>query len=168
MKCPACGFDNIEGVDRCEDCMEPFRDLDVPSPREGFQAHIMLDPVAPLFSPQPHCVGPQDTVAHAASIMKQAGIGCVPVLDSGKLAGVISEVDLLYDLSDGSRSPDLVMVSEVMTADPECVDESDSIAYALHLMSVGGYRHLPVMRNDRILGVLSIKDILHYLKTRLL
>ena len=55
-----------------------------------------------------------------------------------------------------------------MTPNPEFVNEDSTIAEALHLMSLGGYRHLPVMREGTLVGIVSIKDVLRYLKENLL
>jgi len=163
MRCPACGFDNIEGVDRCDECMEPFRQLDVPQPKEGFQAHLMLDPVRKLYSSYPAAVAPGDSISRAIGLMREWRVGCVPVLESGKLVGILTEVDVLFKLTD-LRDP----VSKLMTPSPEVVEEDSTIASALNLMSVGGYRHLPVVRDKSLVGILSIKDVLRYLKENLL
>ena len=168
MKCPACGFDNIEGVDRCEDCMEPFRNLDVPQPKEGFQAHLMLDPVHKLFSAYPAAVGPDDSVAQAVDIMRRWRAGCVMVIKEERVTGILTEIDLLMKLGATDRDLTQIKVSELMTPNPETVEEDSMIASALHLMSVGGYRHVPVVRDGNLVGVVSIKDVLRYLKEHLL
>src|SRR5438067_467108 len=165
MKCPACGHDNLEGSDRCEECMEPFRDLDVPRPRHGFQAHIMMDPVSKIYSASPVPVIPGDTVLHAATIMRNLSVGAVVVVENDKLVGILSEVDLLF--RDGAHLEES-RVADFMTRNPEALDADSSIASALHYMSVGGYRHLPVVRENRVVGIVSIKDVLRYLKQHLL
>jgi CBS domain-containing protein len=168
-KCPACGFENIEGADRCEECMKPMRDLDIPQAQgEGFQAHIMMDPVAGLYSKNPACVTSTDSVAHAVEVMQNVRIGCVPVVDGTALVGVLTEVDVLLALPTSGIDLADVRVSEVMTTEPETIQESTSIALALHGMSVGEYRHLPVVRDGAVIGILSIKDILRYQKQHLL
>lgn len=168
MKCPACGFDNIDGVDRCEDCMEPFRDLDVPQPKGGLQAHILLDPVRDLYSRYPGAVSSEDSISTAMQIMAQWRVGCVPVIDNGKLTGILTEVDLLLKLGMQDRDVSQVKVSELMTPNPQVIDEDSTIACAFNQMSVGGYRHLPVVRDGDVVGVLSIKDLLRYLREHLL
>jgi CBS domain-containing protein len=168
-KCPECGFENIEGADRCEDCMKPMRDLDIPQARgEGFQAHIMMDPVTGLYSQNLSSVSANDSVAHAVEVMQNARIGCVPVVDSGALVGMLTEVDVLLALPTSDIDLANVRVSEIMTTEPETIQETTSIALALHSMSVGDYRHLPVVHDGLVIGVLSIKDILRYLKQHLL
>ena len=167
MKCPECGFDNTEGSDRCENCMEPLRDLDVPRPKEGFQAKMMLDPVKKLLSGFPAAVSSTDSIAHAAEIMRQWRAGCVVVIDEGNLNGILSEVDLLFKMSSENRKVDELRVADFMTPKPVVLDEDSTIAYAINAMSVGGYRHLPVLREDQVVGIVSIKDVLRYLHEHL-
>jgi CBS domain-containing protein len=146
--------------------MEPFRDLDVPRPKEGFQASIMLDPVEKILYPSPATVSSSDSVSSAVDLMRQFRAGAVLVVDNGRLSGILSEVDLLFKAS-GSNAP-VARVDQFMTPNPVCLEEDSSIASALHAMSVGGYRHLPVMRNNKVVGIVSIKDVLRYLSQQLL
>lgn len=168
MKCPACGFENMEGTDRCENCVAPFRDLDVPQPGEGLQAHLMMDPVRKVYSEFPGAVSSNDPIVRAVELMRSFRTGCVPVVDEGRLKGILTEADLLLKLD--PSNPDLLQkkVSMFMTAKPEVLSEDSTIAHALHSMSIGGYRHLPVIRNGQLVGILSAKDILRYLKENLL
>ena len=166
MKCPSCGAENIEGTDRCDICMEPMQDLNVPQPKEGFQAHIMLDPVKDITVFHPASVKSNDSIWHAIHVMRERRAGCVLVVDEGKLTGILSEVDLLFRMSVAADPTDL-KVSQVMTPDPESIEEDATMAYAIHLMSVGGYRHLPVISENRTIGILSIKDLLRYLNQHL-
>jgi CBS domain-containing protein len=165
MKCPSCGFENIQGTDRCEACMEPLLDLDVPRPKEGFQAHIMLDSVKDIAVFHPACVASTDTAAKAIDTMRERRAGCVLVMDAG-LTGILSEVDLLFRMP-LEADPNTIKVSQLMTPNPETIEEDATMACALNLMSVGGYRHLPVVAEDHSIGIVSIKDLLRYLSQRL-
>ena len=94
-------------------------------------------------------------------------VGCLLVVDdSGDLVGIFTERDVLNRFSaDLSRLPD--PVGEFMTANPTTVSQDDSIAYALHAMELGGYRHLPVVdTDDRPIGIISVRDILRFLCVR--
>jgi len=167
MKCPSCGAENIEGSDRCEVCMEPLQYLGVPQPKEGFQAHIMLDSIKDLAVIRPAAVKSEDPVSHAIEVMRERRAGCVLVIDDGKLTGILSEVDLLFRMSSATEVSRM-KVSQIMTSNPETIDEDASMAYALHLMSIGGYRHLPVLAEDQSIGIISIKDLLRYLNQHLI
>ena len=58
-------------------------------------------------------------------------------------------------------------ISQFMTADPVTLETNDKIAFALHKMNVGGYRHIPILFDGKLAGVISIRDILRYLAERI-
>ena len=115
----------------------------------------MLNPHAPLSVP------PSATLADAARLMRQHRIGCLLVVDGDRLAGIITERDFLLKL----EVPDLGRaVRDLMTRDPEVLSPDDPIVYALNKMSVGGFRHIPLVDADRRpLGIVSVKDIVDYI-----
>jgi CBS domain-containing protein len=168
MICPFCGYDNMAGVDRCEECLHPFRDLDVPQPTAGLQKHLMEDACDCLRLIHPVNVSVDDSVAHTIELMKEHGVGCALVLEGEKLVGIFTERDILMTLVGADKDLERLMVREVMISDPVKLREDDTMASALNKMSVGGFRHLPVVREGNIpIGVVSIKDILGYICTRL-
>ena len=92
-------------------------------------------------------------------------IGAVVIVDeAGNLAGIFTERDLLTKAVGPEKAQ--LPVSAFMTPRPETVRESDSLAYVLHKMDGGGYRHLPVVKNGRPVGMISVRDMLHHI-TRL-
>jgi CBS domain-containing protein len=58
-------------------------------------------------------------------------------------------------------------ISQFMTAEPATLEAEDKIAYALHKMNLGGYRHIPILFQGKLVGVISIRDILRYLTERI-
>jgi CBS domain-containing protein len=106
MICPACGFENIEGSDRCENCLAPFRDLDIPRPdaAEGLARSVMEDNLSRLDYDETICVAPNTPVSEVARRMKEAHSGCVLVLDCGRLVGIFTEHDVLLRMT-GSDKP---------------------------------------------------------------
>jgi len=164
MFCPSCGYDNIEGVDRCEECMTPLLNLDVPraDSTEGLDRSVMEDKLSQLE--QEFLGVPPDTpVGEVIRKMKEAGLGCALVLQNGELAGIFTERDLLNKLTGKSASPQATAVKELMTANPEVLRDSDSVATALNKMSMGRYRHIPVRKADGSYCVTSIKHVLKYI-----
>jgi len=170
MLCPACGSENIDGIDRCENCLAPFRDLDVPraDAAEGLARSVMEDRLSQLDYEDPILVSGDTPAGEVAQRMKAAKSGCALVLQNGKLAGIFTEHDLLRritsttgvgSISWGSDSP----VTQLMTRNPEILHEHDSVAAALNRMSMGRYRHLPVERADGSYAVASIKSVLKYI-----
>jgi CBS domain-containing protein len=89
------------------------------------------------------------------------------VVDGDRLLGIFSERDAMLRLNvDAAKMVDRP-VSEVMTVNPATLRDRDKIAFALHRMNVGGFRHLPILDDgDKLVGVISIRDILRYLTAR--
>jgi len=169
MICPFCGHNNIAGVDRCQECMHPLRDLDVPRPTEGFQKHIMQDAVRHLNLAHPVNAQVDDSVARTIELMKQHRVGCALVLEGERLVGIFTERDILFKLAGTEQNLERVTMRQVMIPDPAKLKAEDTMATALHQMSVGGFRHLPVVTSDDVLlGVVSIKDILGYIYNKAL
>jgi len=97
-------------------------------------------------------------VVEVAQRMADRNVGAVLVLEAGRLAGIMTERDLMRAVARGLR--DDAVVSECMTRDPDTIAPDDTIDHAAVLMIHGGYRHLPVVDGDDVVGVLSIRDLL--------
>ncbi|PYV44450.1 MAG: hypothetical protein DMG06_06450 [Acidobacteria bacterium] len=168
MFCPACGFENLPGADRCEDCMEPLMKLDVPRPRLGLQQRLMEDAVSHL-NPLPPISLPADApVIEAIQLLKDRKVGCVLAVEGKQLVGILSERDLLYKLAGSPNSLDQIRLKDVMTAHPVTLGLEDSIRFALYQMSVGGFRHIPIVKEKIPVGIISIKDVLRYINRTVL
>jgi CBS domain-containing protein len=117
-----------------------------------------------LLRPKPRpplALAPDDSVEAAWSLMREHRVGCVLVVDAGTLVGILTERDLLMRV-DGPRSARAIR--EVMTPDPETLSPDDPIVYALNKMSVGGFRHVPLVdRDGHPVGVVSVKDVVDYI-----
>jgi CBS domain-containing protein len=103
-------------------------------------------------------VEPDARLAEAARRMAQRGVGAVLVLDGERLAGILTERDLLKAVAAGFT--DEARVSEWMTKQPETVEPDESTDQAASLMIHGGFRHLPVVEGGRAIGILSIRDLM--------
>lgn len=163
MNCPSCGHENIDGIDRCENCLTPFRDLDVPRAEssEGLARSVMEDNLAQLEREETISVTSDKSGLDVAGLMKNANTGCALVVDQGQLVGIFTEHDVLKRLAAGG---DLgVAVKELMSPNPETLHERDSVAEALNKMSLGRYRHIPFLRPDGTHAVCSIKSVLKYI-----
>lgn len=104
------------------------------------------------------------TILEAARIMALRGIGCLPVLDHGKLAGVVSERDIIAKIVAAGLDPGTATVDLAMTVHPKTVEHSQPLADAFNLMNDYGFRHVPVMLNGAVFGVISAKSLLRLLK----
>ncbi len=106
--------------------------------------------------------GPTQTVAEAISLLAAHRIGAVPVLEGGKVIGVFSERDVIVGLASGDTAALRRTVSEVMTAPAVTVEPGDSVLGALSLMTRRRIRHLPVVQDGRVIGIVSIGDLVKY------
>jgi CBS domain-containing protein len=106
MNCPSCGHENIDGVDRCENCLAPFRQLDIPSidASESFAQSVMEDNLGRLDYEPAVCVAPNTPASDVARRMKEANTGCALVLEDSKLVGIFTEHDVLLRLTAGTGS----------------------------------------------------------------
>jgi len=100
------------------------------------------------------------SVAEAARLMKQHNVGAMLVVEEGRLVGVFTERDSLYRVVAENRDARRTPLADVMTANPQTVHPDDPFAKALHLMHAGGFRHVPVVENDKLLGMVSARDAL--------
>jgi CBS domain-containing protein len=167
MICPACGHDNFPGRESCSNCLHDLTQLDRPVSRDRVERSLMEDPVSVLQPRKAVTVRPEATVGEAIRTMLEQDIGSLLIVAAdGRLVGIFSERDLLTRVAgqvlDYANRP----VSEFMTPDPETVRPTDTLAFALHKMDGGGYRHLPVLKDGQPLGMLSVRDMLGHI-TRL-
>ena len=103
-------------------------------------------------------VGADDLIADAARRMVDRGVGAVLVMDGERLAGILTERDVLGAVAEGRV--DEATVAERMTRHPETVEASESTAHAASLMIHGGFRHLPVTDGGSVIGIISIRDLM--------
>ncbi len=100
------------------------------------------------------------TVAEAARLMKRGKIGTLPVADHECLVGIFTERDALFRVIAAGRDPDTTPLSAVMTSHPRTIHPDRPFEHALHIMYEGGFRHVPVIENGRLVGMVSARDAL--------
>lgn len=130
--------------------------------KERISGTLLKARLSELSLRAPLVVEPDTTVVAAVNIMNEQRTGCVLVERGGKLVGIFTERDILTKVifreSNGSMT-----VASVMTKDPECLEENQTVACALNKMSVGGYRHIPIVSGGKPVGVVSIRDLVDFL-----
>ena len=97
------------------------------------------------------------SITEVAQRMVERNVGAVLVLDGGRLAGILTERDVLRAVARGLD--DSTRVGDCMTAHPETIAPDDTTDHAAVLMLHGGFRHLPVVEGDDLVGVISIRDL---------
>lgn len=164
MICPNCGHDNLPGAEECSGCLQDLTQLDRPVATNKVERSLMEDPVRIFCKRKPVLIRPQDSLAKAVQIMLDESVGAVLVIDAaGQLVGILSERDLLTKVAGHHTDFSALHVEPFMTPNPETVKTSDTLAFALHKMDGGGYRHLPVLKDGRPHGVISVRDMLQHI-----
>ena len=134
---------------------------DVQSPQESITDDLLTENLDRLKIKKPICVSPNDNVEDVIKGMGERNHGCVLVKDGEQLVGIFTERDVVRRVV-GRVDPKKTIVAQVMTPDPEAVMFHDTLAHALNKMTVGGFRHVPLVDNQhRPVGVVSVKDIVH-------
>jgi CBS domain-containing protein len=103
-------------------------------------------------------VSSADRLGEAAKRMVARGVGAVLVLDGERLEGILTERDLMRAVAGGYS--DEATVADWMTRHPETIDAVDSTDHAAALMIHGGFRHLPVVEEGHVAGIISIRDLM--------
>lgn len=163
MICPDCKAENIDGAEFCESCGTDLHDLALPSAEDEFTQHLINDRLGDIRSQEPAIVAPSDPVALAVHRMQETGLGCVLVNDGQELAGILTERDVLLKSATDKADLNALAVRDLMTPDPVILREDDTLAIALHKMSVGGFRHIPLVKDGRATHVVSIRDVVRHI-----
>jgi CBS domain-containing protein len=162
--CPFCKTDNISGVDACAACGQSLVEFEEPAGE--LENAIARHPVSVLAPREPVSVPPSCTAREAVRLLALRNIGSLLVVEDGRPVGIFTERDVLARISADPARLDRP-VADSMTAPPVVVHKQDSLAYALHCMSLGGYRHLPIVdKEGRAAGIVSVRDILRFLCIR--
>lgn len=102
----------------------------------------------------------QQSVLDVAKFMVERNIGAVPVLEGGKLVGIFSERDIMKRVLVEGKDPRKAKVADVMTPNPLVVTADESFDNCMVLMKQHGFRHLPILDGQKLLGLVSLRDLL--------
>jgi CBS domain-containing protein len=133
--------------------------------RKQLGTTIMRRPIRGLPTLKEVLTLPADaSVREAVMRMNEGQVGCVLVVEGDRLAGIFTERDVLTKLLSQTIDLDRTRLASVMTPDPECLTLDDRIAYALNKMSVGGFRHVPLIDDEgRPTGIVAMRNIVDYI-----
>ena len=106
--------------------------------------------------------GPRMTVSEAARLMAEERIGALPVIENGRLVGIFSERDALFRVVARDLDPDTTRLAEVMTPDPVTINAKRPLRHAMRLMYDGHFRHVPVVEDGTVIGIVSVRDALGF------
>lgn len=164
MICPSCSHDNIAGTDTCAECGGSLAyDQEEGT---GDSLGVLAEPLTHLNPRPAECVELSTPMIEVLARLKGKNVGCVQVVDEqGKLVGIFTERDVLYKVAGLIKDLDRIFVESLMTADPTALQPDTAIQHALHLMSVHGFRHIPLIdENYHPVGIVSFRDVVGFIE----
>jgi CBS domain-containing protein len=115
--------------------------------------------VGSLVGGSSEVIGREATLEQAADALIRLGVGSLAVVDGRSLAGIITERDVVRAVSEDA-DPATEVVGDWMSEAPDTIDPSVDVEEAAAWLLEVGYRHLPVMENDELIGIVSMRDLL--------
>lgn len=106
-----------------------------------------------------HSIGPDDTVFEALQRMADKGIGALLVMEGDRIVGIFTERDYARKIAIKGRTSDLTQMRDVMTTSVRVVEPTQTSEECMALMTDNRLRHLPVVKDDRLIGLISIGDL---------
>jgi CBS domain-containing protein len=137
----------------------------VAAEQDLFDSHSLQRPIGELPELRPVvCLPSTAKVSDAIQSMTEKRVGFIMIVDDEKLVGVFSERDVLVKVAPSDLDITDTAIADLMTPDPQSLRSTDELVYALNLMSVGGYRHVPIVDDSgRPVAVISMRDIVEHL-----
>ncbi len=161
MICPECRHDNIEGVDYCANCGHDLHGFDQPSDYSG--GDFIREPLSSVPAKGPVKVAVSDPVGLAVRMMQHTDTNCLLVMSGSQLAGIITPWDILHRVAGPTEDLNALTCGQIMTKDPVFLRDDDNIAVAINKMSIGGFRHIPLLQGTTPVAVVSINDLFRHI-----
>jgi CBS domain-containing protein/uncharacterized membrane protein YuzA (DUF378 family) len=125
----------------------------------GSTAHGKQLRVRQVMNSEPATVDPSMSIAEAARMLKQHDVGSLPVVEGGRLTGIVTDRDIALRVVGEERDPATVSVGDVASGRPATVRPDQQLDEALRVMAKQQVRRLPVVENDRLVGILAQADV---------
>jgi CBS domain-containing protein len=110
-----------------------------------------------------HTVPPSETVFNAITLMSEKNIGAVPVVENDRVIGILSERDYTRKIALHGKSSKTTKVKEIMTSPTNTITPTHTIDQCMQLVTDKRCRHLPVVEGDKIVGMISIGDLVNWI-----
>jgi acetoin utilization protein AcuB len=112
--------------------------------------------VADCMTPDPACLGPEDTVAAAIALLKEGDFRAVPVVKNGKLVGIVTDRDTRQNW----EKSEATKIGTIMSDNPVVISPDDSVNEAIRMLLAYKIGGLPVIRGHKLVGIITTTDIL--------
>jgi CBS domain-containing protein len=112
-----------------------------------------------VMTKEPSTLGPQATLGEAATLMRQEDCGSIPIVDGGRLVGIVTDRDIVVRAIAAGKDARSTHVSEVMSADPVTIAPDTDVDEASKVMADRQIRRLPVVEDGKLAGILVIGQI---------
>jgi CBS domain-containing protein len=117
------------------------------------------EPVGSVMQGQTVLTAPPETlVRKAAELMANKNVGAVVVIENGRLVGIFTERDIAFRVVARGLDAEMTRLADVMTPAPDTVDRDKPFGHALLKMQEGGFRHLPVIHQGKVVGIVSARN----------
>ncbi|MCH8815476.1 MAG: CBS domain-containing protein [Chloroflexi bacterium] len=126
----------------------------------------MNDPLGDVGAPEALSVHPGDPVTLAIHFMREKDVECLLVRDAeNEIVGILTERDIMMKAAGPKTDLSALAVRDIMTVDPVMLRETDTLAVALHKMSIGGFRHMPFVAEGRPALLISVQDVFQHVSS---
>ncbi len=115
--------------------------------------------VTEAMTPNPRSIAPSATVADAARLMRTEDVGSLPIVQDGRLIGMATDRDIAMRVVAEGKDPQMTTVGEIASGDLVTVQPEESLDEALRLMARHQVRRLPVVEQDRLIGIVAVADV---------
>jgi CBS domain-containing protein len=157
--CPSCHAANIPGADVCESCQG---DLSSPAALTARDENALTLPLSSLRLSRPLTVPVGATVRDAITELAKNPAGAVVVMDNGSPVGIFTERDVMKRIAGHPGVLD-DPITRHMTHDPVLLRETDTVAVALNKMGGGGFRHIPLMQDNELVAMVTVRDVITWM-----
>ena len=124
----------------------------------------MMRPLAVMMKRNPRSISPEATLAEVAAMMRDTRVGAILVAEQGTFIGIVSETDLVRKAMAGQLNAAQAKVRAIMSSPVITIEQDRSAHDASDLMAEKGIRHLAVTEDGRIVGIVTVLDLLRYFK----
>jgi CBS domain-containing protein len=111
------------------------------------------------MTPEPKAIAPLESVVEAAKLMRAENVGSLPVVESGRLVGMVTDRDIALRVVADAENASAITVGQIASSDPVTVKPDANLDEALGLMAKHQVRRMPVVQNDRLVGIVAQADV---------